>query len=56
MTIWDDREFRCAAEIAMMRWTGTSIVEGAFHVLGEIYAPHDRVGDAPVCHRCGKDH
>jgi hypothetical protein len=49
-----DDEMKMAMMVAQHTWRGTSITEGAFAVLADVYSPHDFVGDGNECCRCGE--
>ncbi len=49
-------EMKMAMIVAARTWRGTSIVEGATHVLAQIYSPHEHVGRVDEkCTRCGQE-
>ena len=48
------REFQMAMWAASYCWHGTSMVEGAIAILGQVYAPHEFCGDDKDCTRCGQ--
>jgi hypothetical protein len=48
-------EMKAAMIVAARTWSGTSIVDGAFDVLRQVYSQHEHVGRAGgKCSRCGR--
>jgi hypothetical protein len=48
-------EFKMAMALAAHTWPGTSMAEGAQHILAQVYSPHAHVGDQEKCTRCGQE-
>jgi hypothetical protein len=51
-------ELKMAMRLAATSWPGTSILDGAMHILAEVYGPHEHIFEPDHdgkerCTRCG---